>query len=179
MNKTKHTLTYELTGIIFIITLGTILHFTFEWSGNQAIVGIFSAVNESVWEHLKLGFWPATLFTLIEYQQLKSNSNFLTAKTTSIYLIPTTITAIFYSYTAILHETILAIDILTFIIAVIIGQLASYKLLTWKTLPPNLNKIALTALILLCLAFVLFTFYPPHIEPFQDPITGTYGISSQ
>jgi hypothetical protein len=75
--------------------------------------------------------------------------------------------------------TIIAIDTLTFIIAVIIGQLASYKLLTWKTLPPNLNKIALTASILLCLAFVLFTFYPPDIGPFQDPITRTYGIISQ
>jgi hypothetical protein len=180
MNETKRRiLSDELAGTIFIITLGTILHFTFEWSGNQPIVGIFSAVNESVWEHLKLGFWPATTFALIEYRYLKSNSNFLTAKTTGIYLIPITITAVFYSYTAILHETILAIDILTFIIAVIASQLASYKLLTWKTLPPNLNKIALTALILLGLAFVLFTFYPPHIGPFQDPITDAYGIPSQ
>jgi hypothetical protein len=55
----KSVLLFELVGIVFIIFLGSALHFTFEWSGNQPAVGIFSAVNESVWEHLKLAFWPA------------------------------------------------------------------------------------------------------------------------
>ena len=55
---------YELVGMVFIIILGTLLHFTFEWSGFQEIVGVFSAVNESVWEHLKIAFWPALLYLI-------------------------------------------------------------------------------------------------------------------
>ncbi len=39
---------YELAGMIFITILGSLLHFTFEWSNYQPIVGAFSAVNESV-----------------------------------------------------------------------------------------------------------------------------------
>lgn len=35
---------YELVGMVFIIILGGMLHFIFEWSGNQPIVGVFSAV---------------------------------------------------------------------------------------------------------------------------------------
>jgi hypothetical protein len=168
---------YELAGIVFIIVFGSILHFAFEWSGGQAIVGVFSAVNESVWEHLKLGFWPAIAFALMELKYLKkSTSNFLFAKTVGIYLIPIIITVIFYSYTAILGESILVIDILSFIIAVIVGQLVSYKLLTGKTVPYNLDRFSLIALILLGLAFVVFTFYPPSLGMFQDPITGEYGI---
>jgi hypothetical protein len=179
MDKRRHIFFYELAGIVFIIVFGSILHFTFEWSGNQAIVGVFSAVNESVWEHLKLGFWPAMVFALIEYRYLKKlTDNFLFAKTVGIYLIPIIITILFYSYTAILGESILIIDILTFVIAVIVGQLVSYRLLTWKSVPYNLNMISLTALILLGLAFVLFTFYPPQLAMFQDPITGEYGIIS-
>ena len=175
----RRILFYELAGIVFIIVFGSILHFTFEWSGSQAIVGVFSAVNESVWEHLKLGFWPAVVFALIEYRYLKKlTDNFLFAKTVGIYLIPVVITVLFYSYTAILGESILVIDILTFVIAVIVGQLVSYRLLTWKTLPYNLDKVSLIALILLGLAFVLFTFYPPQLAMFQDPITGEYGIVS-
>jgi hypothetical protein len=140
---------------------------------------VFSAVNESVWEHLKLGFWPTLAFALIEFKYLKkSTSNFLFAKTVGIYLIPFTIVGIFYSYTAILGESILAIDILSFIIAVIIGQLVSYRLLTSKKLPYDLRKVSLIALILLGVAFVLFTFYPPQFAMFQDPITGDYGIIS-
>jgi multisubunit Na+/H+ antiporter MnhF subunit len=179
MDKRRHIFFYELAGIVFIIVFGSILHFTFEWSGNQAIVGVFSAVNESVWEHLKLGFWPAMVFALIEYRYLKKlTDNLLFAKTVGIYLIPIIITILFYSYTAILGESILVIDILTFVIAVIVGQLVSYRLLTWKSVPYNLNMISLIALILLGLAFVLFTFYPPQLAMFQDPITGEYGIIS-
>ena len=179
MDKRRHIFFYELAGIVFIIVFGSILHFTFEWSGNQAIVGVFSAVNESVWEHLKLGFWPAMVFALIEFKYLKkSTNNFLFAKTVGIYLIPVIIIVLFYSYTAILGESILVIDILTFVIAVIVGQLVSYRLLTGKTLSYNLDRVSLIALLLLGLAFVLFTFYPPRLAMFQDPITGEYGIIS-
>jgi hypothetical protein len=179
MDERRRILFYESAGIVFIIVFGSILHFTFEWSGSQAIVGVFSAVNESVWEHLKLGFWPAMVFALIEFKYLKkATNNFLFAKTVGIYLIPVIIIVLFYSYTAILGESILVIDILTFVIAVIVGQLVSYRLLTGKTLPYNLDRVSLIALILLSLAFVLFTFYPPQLPMFQDPITGEYGIVS-
>ena len=175
--REKNVFIYEMLGMIFIIIFGSILHFTFDWSGRQPVVGVFSAVNESVWEHLKLGFWPALFYAIIEYRYLKkSTNNFLLAKTVGIYLIPVVITIIFYSYTAIIGEGVLIIDILTFVVAVIIGQLSSYKLLTYKKLPENLEKISLVALVILGLAFVLFTFYPPQLPIFRDPISEEYGI---
>jgi len=169
---------YELAGIVFIVIIGTMLHFTFELSGNQPVVGVFSAVNESVWEHLKLGFWPALVWALIEYRYIKKSvNNFFFAKTVGIYLIPIVIPILFYSYTAVLGESVLVIDILTFVVAVIVGQLVSYKLLTYEELPDMLNKISLIALVMLGVAFVLFTFYPPHLPLFRDPVTGEYGIT--
>ena len=48
----------NLFRFIFISVLGVLLHFTYEWSGNNPIVGLFSATNESTWEHLKLLFFP-------------------------------------------------------------------------------------------------------------------------
>lgn len=173
----KAVLQYELIGMIFIIILGSLLHFAFEWSGNQPIVGVFSSVNESVWEHLKLAFWPALLYAMIEFRFLiKRTNNFLLAKTTGIYVTPIVITVIFYSYTAITGESVFVIDILTFVVAVILGQLSSYKFLTYEKLPAKLEKVSLVALAFLGLAFIVFTFYPPHLPMFQDPITGEYGI---
>jgi hypothetical protein len=170
---------YELAGIVFIVIVGSLLHFTFELSGQHPVVGAFSAVNESVWEHLKLGFWPALVWALIEYRSVKnSTNNFFFAKTVGIYLIPIVIPILFYSYTAILGDSVLIIDILTFVVAVIVGQLASYKLLTHGELPDMLNTIALVALVLLGIAFVLFTFDPPHLPLFRDPVTGEYGITN-
>ncbi|MDH5450076.1 MAG: DUF6512 family protein [Candidatus Bathyarchaeota archaeon] len=85
------------------------------------------------------------------------------------------IPVIFYSYTIFAEENLI-IDVLSFIFAVIIGQLVSYKLLTFKKLSKNLKLISLVALVILALAFVVFTFYPPQIQLFQDPNTGEYGI---
>ena len=168
---------YELAGMIFIIFFGSILHFTFEWSGNHVIVGIFSAVNESVWEHMKLGFWPAILYLIIEYLILfKKTNNFFLAKTAGIYTTILIIPLIFYSYTAFTGEDIFVIDILSFVLAVIIGQLISYKLLTFRKLSKNLQIISIISLAILGFAFIIFTFFPPKIPLFQDPISGKYGI---
>lgn len=171
-------LTYELIGIVFIIILGSLLHFTFEWSGNNPVVGAFSAVNESVWEHLKLAFWPTVLFALIEFVLLKRVvNNFVLAKTVGVYLMVLIIPAVFYSYTAFTGESIFVIDITSFVIAVIVGQLVSYKLLTYRKMPHWLGWIALAFLLALAVAFVVFTFFPPQLTIFRDSLTGQYGIT--
>jgi len=168
---------YEIIGTIFIIFLGSALHFTYEISGKLPFVGAFSAVNESVWEHLKLAFFPSLVWMLIECLPLKKQANnFFTAKMVGTYLMVIIIPIVFYSYTAFSGESIFAIDISTFMIAVIIGQILSYKLLTHQQLNQNLNKIAVAAIIVLALAFITFTFYPPNIEIFRDTGTGKYGI---
>jgi len=169
---------YELVGIIFTIIFGSLLHFTFEFSGRNPVVGVFSAVNESVWEHLKLAFWPTILFALIELVPLRRDANnFWIAKTVGVYVMVVLIPAIFYAYTAFTGESIFAVDIASFIVAVIIGQLISYKLLTHSKVPTMLNWLALVFLIILVVIFIVFTFTPPQAPIFQDPIGGGYGIA--
>jgi hypothetical protein len=168
---------YEWLGMVFISLLGGLLHFTFEMSGFNPVVGAFSAVNESVWEHLKLGFWPAVLYAVIEYRQIKKlTNNFFVAKTVVPYTIIVVVTAIFYSYTSITGESIFLIDITSFFVAVIIGQYISYRLLTRNKLAKWTEMVALALFVLLGILFVGFTFYPPELPPFQDPISGDYGI---
>jgi hypothetical protein len=140
-------------------------------------VGIIAAVNESVWEHFKLGVWPALIYGLIEIPVInKYAPNFIIAKTAGIYLIPITIAVIHYLYTSIIHESSLAVDILSFVLAVIACQIASYKIITQKPMVSRLSVISVALLGCLLLAFTVFTFYPPHLPLFLDGPTGTYGI---
>jgi hypothetical protein len=177
MTAKKRILRWELGGIAFIVVLGAVLHFAFEWSGRAIPIAPIAAVNESVWEHLKLGFWPALVYAILEYSRFgKSANNFPFAKTLGIYLIPITIVGLFYAYTAILGHGPLIVDITIFVVAVIVGQLVSYKLLTASPLPGRLNRFAPIALVVLSILFVLFTFYPPQVPLFKDPVTGGYGI---
>ena len=171
-------LAYEIAGIAFIILLGSALHFTYELSGESPIVGVFSAVNESVWEHMKIAFWPSLIWLIIEYLPLrKISNNFFSAKTLGTYIMVFFIPLIFYSYTSITGEDIFAIDIASFVVAIMLGQLLSYGTLKFRKLPRISEIIAVLSLILLGACFVSFTFYTPHLPIFQDPITGGYGIN--
>jgi hypothetical protein len=178
MTMKRNILRWELGGIIFIVVLGSVLHFAFGWSGGWTPIAPIAAVNESVWEHLKLGFWPALAYAILEYIRFgKSANNFPFAKTLGIYLIPITIVVLYYSYTAILGHGLLVVDIVIFVEAVIVGQLVSYGLLVASPLPERINRFAPIALAVLGILFVLFTFHPPQLPLFRDSVTGAYGIS--
>jgi len=178
MTMKRKILLWEVGGIIFIVVLGSLLHFAFEWSGGWTPIAPIAAVNESVWEHLKLGFWPALAYAVLEYSRFgKSAGNFCFAKTLGIYLIPITIVVLYYSYTSIMGHGLLIVDIVIFVEAVIVGQLVSYGLLVASPLPGRLNRFAPIALVVLGILFVLFTFHPPQLPIFRDSVTGAYGIS--
>jgi len=166
----------EIIGTLFVIFLGTALHFTFALSGNSPIVGSFSAVNESVWEHVKLPFWPSLFWLLIMMIPLrKTVSNFFSSKAIGIVLMMVIIPLVFYSYTAFTEE-ILAIDIATFMISVIIGQVVSYSLYKQENRSRLTEVVAIAVIALLAIIFIMFTFYPPHLPIFMDSETGHYGI---
>ena len=61
MNKLK---CYTIAGAVFVLIAGTVSHFVYEWSGNRPAVGLFFPVNESVWEHMKLVFFPMLFYAL-------------------------------------------------------------------------------------------------------------------
>jgi hypothetical protein len=168
-------------GILFIVLLGSLLHFSFGFSGDWKPLGVISAVNESVWEHLKLVFWPAALWTLVEYFTLRrthkdKRPNFVLAKAAGAALMPLIILAIFYSYTAAAGESIFAVDLASFMIAVIAGQLISYKLWRFLDLPAAWEWLGIFVFIIIAALFAAFTFFPPHAGLFRDAPTGGYGI---
>ena len=163
---------------VISIILGTILHFTYNLSGQNSFIGSFSAVNESVWEHLKLAFFPMLILGIIEYFFVKNiSNNYIEAKTIGIFLAISFIVIAFFTYTGILGVDILILDILIFIISIILGETISYKLMKREKESNNKTKVlAGIILIFLLFSFIICTFNPPKVNLFRDPITKTYGI---
>jgi len=167
----------EILGIFFISLSGSALHFVFEWSGEWTPLALIAAVNESVWEHLKLAFWPAMIYSLITYPILKRKTkNFWTAKTAGLYAMPIVIIVMFYSYLTIAGKSNVVYDISTFVLAVSAGQLLSYHLMMKDIHQRSVKIIAVALLLIITAAFCLFTFFPPKFPLFQDFVTGKYGI---
>lgn len=178
MKKQKSILVFEILSTIFIMILGTLLHFTFEWSNNNLLVGTFSAVNESTWEHLKLLFFPMFITTIIGYFYTKGITfNYLCAKAQGILIAISFTVIFFYTYTGIIGTNYSILDIGSFFVAVILGEYLTYKKITFKSYCNNLLSFIVLLILLLC--FVIFTFYPPNIGLFKDPITGLFGIQTK
>lgn len=173
-NKSK-LIRFQIFSTIFVIILGTILHFTYAWYRNNLIVGIFSVVNESIWEHLKLLFFPMLITIIIGYFIFQDTfPNFLCSKTIGIITAMLFTVIFFYTYTGIIGTNYAFLNILTFILSVIIGEYVSY-ILTINNF--TFKKIfCISILIMLTILFFIFTFNPPKINLFKDPINGSYGI---
>ncbi|MDD3224966.1 MAG: DUF6512 family protein [Clostridium sp.] len=168
---------WELFGVIFISIMGSLLHFTYEWSGKCKSLAVISAVNESTWEHLKIAFWPALIYSIFEYIPLSNmTDNFIVAKAVCLLSIPILIIILFYSYTYILGRNFLVIDIFIFILSIYIGQKTSASILTMPKLPSCLTSLSILIIVLLIVMFSLFTFFPPKLEIFRDSTNGKYGI---
>ena len=169
---------YQIFSIIFTFILGILLHFTYDLSGNNPIIAIFSSINESVWEHLKLLFFPMTLTLIIGYFYFgKSIPNFICSKTLGIIFSIIFTIIFFYTYTGILGKKIAFIDILSFFIATILGELLSYILIINNF---KCNKhISIFVLIILFFCFIIFTFNPLKIGLFKDPITSQFGYNKK
>lgn len=175
MTKKNSVLKFEIVSSIFIMLVGTLLHFTFGWSNNNLLVGTFSPINESIWEHLKLLFFPMLISTIIGYFYTgKHIPNYLCSEVLGIILSMSFIVVFFYTYTGIIGTNFAIVDIGSFFIAVLLGQYVAYRKVQSTSSCNNLIPIVICLILYLC--FLIFTFSPPHIALFKDPITGMFGI---
>jgi len=170
----------SIWGAVFVIVVGSLLHFVYEWSGNNFIVGLFAPVNESPWEHMKLVFTPMIIFAFVDWYYLGGKvKNLCFALLKEIGIAIVFILAVFYIYTSIVGYSILAIDISSFVISVVIAEWLGYQILIGKFEKwefKGLNTISALLLIIIATFFVIATIDPPQVNLFKDPVTNTYGI---
>jgi hypothetical protein len=169
---------WNLSGIIAIIILGFALHYLFTWTGGSRIIGLFAPVNESVWEHLKLGYWSVVLFSIVEFIFVNHRANnYYFSKTIGVLALEITIIIVFYGYTYIVQKDILLIDIFSYFLGATLCQYLTYIFVRAKPFPVRVNRISLIIFISIGILFGLLTFYPPRLELFKDPNNKTFGIT--
>ncbi|KPJ56855.1 hypothetical protein AMJ49_03520 [Parcubacteria bacterium DG_74_2] len=167
---------WQIFGIIFTVLVGSFLHFIYELSNFWKPLALIGAVNESTWEHLKIGFWPAFIFGIIEYFKYgKKYKNFFVAKVIGFYAIPVLITLLFYGYTTFMEDN-LFFDILIFVVAIVSAYLLSYKTLISEKVFLKYKNLAIILIIIEVLAFTFLSYFPLKNFLFLDPVTGGYGI---
>src|SRR6056297_3131044 len=120
---------WEFIGVFLVFGIGSLLHFTYEWSDQNSLVAIFSPVNESVWEHLKMAFYGMLFYSVFEYLVAgHDHKNFLFAKALTAVIAAALVVVLYYGYTEFINQS-LTLDIIIFAIAIILAQMISYFIL--------------------------------------------------
>ena len=159
-----------------IFSLGFLLHFAYEWSGSLALVGAVCPVNESVWEHLKLPFFPLVVWWFVYGWRTGLPVKHRTiAAAVSAGTACLTVVAIHYAVSGVLGFDVMAADIASLAAGVTLGQYLALMMLD-RPHGKLAWSISAAVLIALGLMLVLFTFYPPHLPLFFDKESGLYGI---
>ena len=168
----------EGIGFIAVGITGTLLHFVYEWSGENRIVALFSPVNESPWEHLKLLFFPFILYAIFEAIKLSDEKfNISFAKLIGITAGMLITLSVFYVVRGVLGRTIDAVNIASFFIGIGAAFIISYNIINKSVGRGFVNGISTALLIIIALMFIFFTLYPIKIPLFIDPTNNTYGIN--
>ena len=167
---------WQLMGFAITSLGGTLLHFLYDWLDKAKWIAPFSGVNESTWEHMKLIFWPMLIYAIIQSRYFKDNKSFWCVKLKGIMLGMVLIPIIFYTYNGVIGKSPDWLNISFFFISAAAAFLLEAHLLGHCSHRCRLSSVCLFAILAIGALFIIFTFMPPRIPLFQDPITGGYGI---
>jgi hypothetical protein len=157
-----------LVSALVVISLGSLLHFAWEWSGRNPLVAVVAATNESTWEHLKLAFWPALLVALVQRRVYGGPPGWLPATVLRVLIPPLLIVLLFYGYVGIMGAHQLWVDIAIFVLAVVVGEVVGHAVMWMR---PGLGTRVGAGLLLVTstAAFATLSFRPPAFFLFVDP----------
>jgi len=160
---------YIILGIVFVSVLGTFLHFAYNLSGNNHFVGFFTPVNESIWEHTKLIYFPMLIYSI--YLDIKLKDEYPCISSAMIFgalLGVLLIITLFYTYSGIIGYHISYIDISIFYISVITSFYVVYKLASSCSTNNSDFYLQILNLLMIC-SFIIFTYNPPDLPLFINP----------
>ena len=119
--------TWEIIGLFWTLAAGNLLHFVYDWTGSSVAAALFSAVNESTWEHMKLLAVPWILFSLVEYIVLRSGG-IAGPRAVGLLVGLAAIPLLFYGYKGVVGQGNMIVDILIFQVSVLLSFWVSWSL---------------------------------------------------
>jgi hypothetical protein len=153
-----------------------LLHFAYDWAPS-GFVSIFSGVNESTFQHLKIGFFSYTLVTILEYlfliKKQQTPGRFIFARIGAISFYPWLIFLIYFivpSFYGELHSFLG--EIIYANVALIVSTVLTVFIeRQWEKQDPDRTfKWAVVFLFLLSLAlYIVCTYRLPWVDMFATP----------
>ena len=173
----KNLFWWQFSGFCLVALLGTLFHFLYGWTNDNKIIASFCAVNESVWEHTKILFFPLFIFAIIQNNYAKKDyPNFWQIKLFGIVVGILLIPIFYYTLNGAFGKTPDWLNITIFFVADGLAFVVEYFCFKFLAKKPKKPWLPLTILVILAFLFAYFTFVTPKLPLFMDPIDKSYGI---
>lgn len=165
-----------LAKVLLYLGIYAVLHFAYEATGISLLKPI-SGVDESVFEHLKIGFYAYLLASIVEYFFIRRHHpplNFWTSRIFASLFLPWSIVIIWYLAPALVGplntqaELAWALTV-TFLSGITAKQIE--KALEEEVLPAGFNLVVIILFLITLIFFFAFTYQKPWIDLFVDPLT--------
>jgi len=160
----KQNLSFYL-GAFIIFILSALFHYLYDFT-DIFIFSFFSAINESVFEHIKITYFAAIFYSFyLYYYVFDKNKSVISGTFFGLIFIYIFIPTVFYGYTNILGTHKVIIDLLiTFFSGV--GFLTIVYIFVNNGYFKKQYCIFIYALLALTIFTSAFTFYPPSFKLF-------------
>jgi hypothetical protein len=133
---------FEICSCLIVIGLGSILHFVYGWANSSAMVAWFAATNESALQHMKLAVFPYVvpwaIYALIEYKYHQEHTEIFVSRVCGWLVTLAFIPSFWLVCLAIVSYGVLALDIINFVLAIVLGHVVS-GVLGVIIFPPLIN----------------------------------------
>lgn len=161
----------NIIAFLIISILGTTGHFLYEWSNQNSFIGLFFPVNESIWEHLKLIFYPNLIYAVIYCIKTKKKpDNLISATSFSIFAGMFYTVIMYYTAKGVIGKDVELINISIFYIAIIITLFKRNHIINQeKYTSKNVKAIAWGLLFLMGFLFAVWSKIPPELGIFKLP----------
>ena len=159
--------TFVITALIAAV-VGSALHFLYDLWPN-ALTALFSPVNESVWEHFKLLFWPTLVAAFFLAQGAERPVALWGAVFLVLPLMPIFLGGLYYLLSGGFAVMGLPIDIGLYFLTMLLGFLLIYALRK-NSFTEKAAGYLLMLTIFYGAALILFTFAPPSLEIFTQDV---------
>lgn len=170
----------EVLGIIFVMLMSLPLRYIYIWAPQNVTSLLFGAINNSVWENIKVFAMPYVVWSILELAIATPYfKQFVISKVTGLYMFSITYVVISQVCKAFIPTSSLAVSLVIALVCVVLAFVTSYNITMADTDFRAWFTLCVLLLLLYFIMYFCFSAAAPKLELFKDPQTGLYGIPSK
>lgn len=176
-------LPFDIASFLLIVVIGGSMHFVWDEIARFALLrwlAVFVPVNESNWEHAKLGAWPLLVWALVILTKKKGIKSMKGWSTPAALAVWSAYLVMFFTHAA-LSEAFGDLGFVQYVGSFMLGiahGMMAFRIVQETRFAKSTWVLGAVLLLAFFVLLVLFTYYQPSIPLFLDHPTGTYGISN-